>query len=168
MERRGRRIRTKGLHFHTSQYLPTHNNTHALTYITQSTNRPTPSATWPWRGTSPTCTATSRTPNMGTKRSVNCLHVFRCVFAYTHTLLETVPDLLSHPHPHSSPQPSTNPYTHTLPKRIQAAYDATFLKHYVAAAREFEPIIPPELTAYIVNEYVALRSVRTDCVEAFL
>lgn len=53
---------------------------------------------------------------------------------------------------------STNPHTPHSPTP-QATYDATFLKHYVAAAREFDPHIPPELTAYIVNEYVALRSV---------
>lgn len=39
-------------------------------------------------------------------------------------------------------------------------FDSNFLKHYVAEARQFEPHVPKELTAFIVNEYVQLRSVR--------
>ncbi|KAM3570519.1 hypothetical protein VYU27_007420 [Nannochloropsis oceanica] len=39
-----------------------------------------------------------------------------------------------------------------------AVYDAAFLKQYISAARQCDPYVPPELSSFIVNEYVTLRS----------
>lgn len=36
-------------------------------------------------------------------------------------------------------------------------YDPAFLKHYIAAAREHNPFVPPELSSHIVEAYVELR-----------
>ena len=36
-------------------------------------------------------------------------------------------------------------------------YDPAFLKHYIAAARGFNPFVPPELSSHIVEAYVELR-----------
>ncbi|GAB5035462.1 dna replication licensing factor [Nannochloropsis oceanica] len=46
----------------------------------------------------------------------------------------------------------------TNPEGSEKVYDAAFLKQYISAARQCDPYVPPELSSFIVNEYVTLRS----------